>query len=1306
MEKLKSDIGTKAAWKGFSSQTTYIASRMIDSNSNQEFHPEKIEDLLIKENGRILELVQIKNLGSDFSLSDLSPQKEDSFFKRALSAKSYNENLKIRVITYGDIGPEIQGLIDGDKMKIFTIEKKLINYGYNNEEIDWLFKALIIEHPEENELKKDVLTYFENTFKTMLFPETVYNLLIKYVSDLSRNSEHTSKKIWDEKVDNFVKDIMAVNGLHNQYGKTIIRLSDYQRDENFAKLSSEFISGVNAHPEHIRKSLDYIRSDWMDKIAVNLESKDIVLLKGASGQGKSTLAYRYLIDNYVEDCVFVIERVRSAEHAADLIAAIAGLTLSKKDNFIVYLDVTPYDTEWVWIIDEVNKRGISLKMIITTREEDFNRSAHILKLKNVNVISLIFSKTEAEYLYNQTEIHKFTNFEEAWKQFGEEGPLMEFMYLINTAKALKDKLNEQIQNIIINEYYADDWIDILEIISFAGKQNYRIDIKRFNENSDLKITKKMLLICQNEYLIKVSEDNKHIESLHLIRSELIYEIIRKDSMRNIENNICLILSSFEGYGQRMIVEYCNDCEDISFLMKSIEEQKGLKWNAYASVLSGILWFDAYNYYISNLKVIKEGNNIFNGNFLFFNGDATGLLDLKDVNLNDAIKSVKPDLYRRIAQVQKKMNPPQIEFKYTDLFFSKFINRMRECEVEASTALSNIGFLMFWAKLRGFELYITTDIDTEQRIENGELEELLDYLIGVQCQSLNSKTEIIRNEIIPIVFEKYHIIRATVKGNDIYAEFIAEILNDTENYEKNPYNTKVMQRVKVLRCIYYGEYTYHVKMLGAQIVPDIKIPDTQKNIPARNIISVWISQVNGWIQRLNDYDSKVDDWKAFYYEVETIRNTILDYTNILLDAINYFYDKKGNIKKFQSLEFNKETNYIVKLLKGTLSTPKCTNDKYGLSFNKEKMILPGSQDEPESSEYSNFLNLFNGYRNDFLQYVLNIQGLMKKRYERNELAEEERLLLINLVNAIDKIHDMQKSYNNLFGERFSYAKQRDEYERLILLASVTRYMYMNTSTVMKSIVYHEKNNISAIRSSVANFFNDNLRNSTVEENAFVIALNINEAESFLVSLYNNFHTNYPFMETLNVDSLFLKELPAKIVIYYVFDGDERIGGITVDLKNFIIMDCVDKFLNHVQPITQDKIQDLDIENYSLKGRAAIYYANMSSLSILYRHTTSVIKYLKALDDDVEIEEVVFNNWRFKAAEAHRDVFDNMKLYLEELKAIACNEEEKNVDTLINILNEFAGLSDDIVVEESYDILDENMKQILDVYSNIVDNVFYE
>lgn len=71
----KSDIGAQAAWKGFSSQTLYIASRLISDEGDNEYYPEDVEDLVIKKDGIVIEAVQVKNISADLTLSSLASTK-------------------------------------------------------------------------------------------------------------------------------------------------------------------------------------------------------------------------------------------------------------------------------------------------------------------------------------------------------------------------------------------------------------------------------------------------------------------------------------------------------------------------------------------------------------------------------------------------------------------------------------------------------------------------------------------------------------------------------------------------------------------------------------------------------------------------------------------------------------------------------------------------------------------------------------------------------------------------------------------------------------------------------------------------------------------------------------------------------------------------------------------------------------------------------------------------------------------------------------------------------------------------------
>ena len=109
----RSDMGAQAAWKGFSSQTFYIAARLISDEQGYEYYPEDIEELVVKKDGIIVEAVQIKNISAALTLSSLALAKTstggEGFFYRMCSTHLQDPFFKnIRIVYFGTLGTELQ----------------------------------------------------------------------------------------------------------------------------------------------------------------------------------------------------------------------------------------------------------------------------------------------------------------------------------------------------------------------------------------------------------------------------------------------------------------------------------------------------------------------------------------------------------------------------------------------------------------------------------------------------------------------------------------------------------------------------------------------------------------------------------------------------------------------------------------------------------------------------------------------------------------------------------------------------------------------------------------------------------------------------------------------------------------------------------------------------------------------------------------------------------------------------------------------------------------------------------------------
>lgn len=128
----KSDAGAQAAWKGFSSQTLYIASRLISDEDGYEYYPEDIEDLVVKKNGAVVEAVQVKNISADLTLSSLAATKTsksgEGFFNRMCSLHAHNPFFhRIKVVYFNTLGVELQEKQSGKAVTKKALTKRLVD---------------------------------------------------------------------------------------------------------------------------------------------------------------------------------------------------------------------------------------------------------------------------------------------------------------------------------------------------------------------------------------------------------------------------------------------------------------------------------------------------------------------------------------------------------------------------------------------------------------------------------------------------------------------------------------------------------------------------------------------------------------------------------------------------------------------------------------------------------------------------------------------------------------------------------------------------------------------------------------------------------------------------------------------------------------------------------------------------------------------------------------------------------------------------------------------------------------------------
>ncbi len=908
-------------------------------DDESDFFPEKVEDLLVKKDGIPTESVQVKNITSDLTLSHFDPQSSDSFFRRSLLLRKENNSLQLSIASFGALGKELLGVKNKENNIVQKIIKRLAEkYGYTHEDAAWLLNHLEIYSVDDTQLEKQIFDRLNSITETIAAPNLAFDILTNYVSNLSRRGEKTSKQDWAKKLHDISNDFAAMSGFQQEYGRSLKPFFEYKGNIPLEKLDEQYRMGINAHPDHIRNNLDLQRANWLQRIKAGFDERQIVIIRGASGQGKSSLAYRYLIDVYPESNVFIIEQIENSTQAANIVTALSNLSIAQENNLIAHIDVAPYQINWVWILQQLQKTGRKIKLLVTIREEDYRRTVVDKSSLQFEEIEVGFDRSEAEWIYEQYENNKFRNFDEAWHSFGESGPLMEFIYLLNETSTLREKLSAQINKIKMEEPDAQDWLKVLRLSGYAGRLNLNLNLVKVVHNLNCKNYEKMVYLFEKEYLLRQTDDNKYIEPLHAIRAEIIYSILKDSAFDPEEELLLRAIECVDDFSQMLIVNYCYEKPYNLQLINKIAEVPFDRWANFASAIKGILWLEVYKHYQINLDILLEGDRESNGTFSFIAmADITGLLDSFDIepllNLMEAQNPRRAELFK---QLMKRIPQSYLDYEYLDNFLEETKNSLPNYLPSETKEISSLGFVLFWMSMR--ERFIPQKFETKNIVKlfnSTDIDTALDLIEGICFQKWHDAYK----EILPILRDKlcaqFGIIVLEELDENISSQFITDVFEDNARKD-NSVHKQTLAVVRALRKLYPEKKQYATKIIGADFLEGIPIADGEKNIDAGHLPNQCIVELNRWFHNLIDYYNRIDTWNDYIENILDIRFSVAQSAQELLKGIDYLYKKNGNINKLTDDFFTQLiTETANKLAEDCTHLPKSAMDRFGFSGDAAK-----------------------------------------------------------------------------------------------------------------------------------------------------------------------------------------------------------------------------------------------------------------------------------------------------------------------------------------------------------------------------------
>ena len=1061
----KSDIGAQAAWKGFSSQTLYISSRLISDKNGYEYYPEDVEDLVVKKDGVVVEAVQVKNISADLTLSSLAATKTskggEGFFNRMCSLHAQNPSFhRIKVVYFNTLGVELQEMQSGKAVTKKALTKKLVDkHGLSESEAVWLIDSLCFEKVNLDDLDLNIQTQISDYVPVMSAPALAKDLLIQYISVLSKSKGYTTLKMWQDKIHEIGTNIVAIDGFYKEYNKSLVRLSELQLNGDNEQLKQEYLQGVSAHPTHIRNNLDFKRNYWIGEIQAVINSKGVAILKGVSGQGKSTLCYRYLIDTYPEGCVFCVRSIANEGQAQNLVTALDGLGKYNK-NLIIYIDVQPGETLWAFLLQELQSRGLSIPVLISIRDEDYNLTPISGKAIQYGIVELALSKEEAAHIYSsftETQPHtEHRTFEEAWQSFGGKGPLIEFVYLLTNNQTLTQRLQGQI-DALLQEGVSDEWLELLQLVCYAGRLGCAVNLTAVKNVTHCSTMHAAIRRLKDEYLIREVDENT-IEALHPVRAKIVFDALCDQICTGAREVVFKALSCISSQNVRVVLldYFSNQQYDIEDVQR-LSQIRFLDWIGYANAIRSMLWLDAKRYVEGNMTFIsslvkKRGK----GWLCFLPIDLSGI-ERSDELIADGMKDLstfnKVDLQNAIDEVKKSLTSLSINYQATDCFVNNCVVPSVLPNTDAER--SSFGYALFWMAKRDFN--VTLPFKTDEIAASvcaGELQPSADAIRGLfEHPTLLESYQVAVDVLVEKLIYEMQVLTFSITNDEVSCKFIPPLSTET-GVPENTKNTNQYWRIKMLDILkqLYPEKEYiDIELIGVDLLQDLGIEalDHKLHIHKSKRPNAWVSELNGWTKIRIDYSLRPSSWQEYVADIDEIRSGVNDLIVETIKLIDDVY-KKGRYTQDRGKRIDNRLKVFRKHTFVENRLPYFAVDPYCL-YSEGNAKSPVAEYFPmrqllSVGKYENFRKSLNDVYSSLDNFYNQFVEILRVRINKQDISivKNPRLAMYNLYSAAKAFVVFQKEYDLLFSNYSSLDKDfaKQELENVLTLVNVWRYVLDN------------------------------------------------------------------------------------------------------------------------------------------------------------------------------------------------------------------------------------------------------------------------
>jgi len=541
----------------------------------------------------------------------------------------------------------------------------------------------------------------------------------------------------------------------------------------------DYYEGKNARSGHILAGLDVRRPIWEDRIDQALHRSRLCVIRASSGQGKSTLLYRYAYEHFHPETALLVRSVGD-ESMVGPIKQVIEARMKLGLPVLVFIDnVGPGLRAWHHLVSQLS--GHPIMFLVTMREEDWYRYSASTSGMTAEVVTPVLSIDEAKQIYGAFRQRGkvaagVPSAEWAYEQVSDQKLLIEFTYLITHGEMLADRLHDQVDAF---QRLGEDRAkaQVLRLVSVAQAYGARVPLNgilrevAFTGDPDATLTS-----LEREYVL--FRDGE-CEGLHLVRSRHLVPLLHR--ILPVEMTMSQLIQMLEGDDLESFISnaFADEAVDHAVLMKALVERSSREPLGFANRVAAALFRASEEHYY------HQHEHLFDSAFQDIGSAGVSILcwATVPVKASDAWDTLTKDFGDKFpnltvladlaAKFATRDAAPRFESEY-----------LRECTANLSyeclDGFSEIAGFLGWCGFANADASRLVDViavtDWRQHLYHANAEHAGNFLEALSQFAPTSYKQLLLTEKAKLI-EYYKLVSDTLlvaeQGTDLYIEFVVD-----------------------------------------------------------------------------------------------------------------------------------------------------------------------------------------------------------------------------------------------------------------------------------------------------------------------------------------------------------------------------------------------------------------------------------------------------------------------------------------------------------------------------------------------------